>query len=148
MRTQERQPVVGSRAEDPLTVSGPQLGVHLFEALSELLERMSRHLVAVTAGMDLPTAQARALLRLGEPTRMRALANLLRCDPSNVTGLVERRPDPLDRRARQLVLTPLGEQVRADLHRQLHGGLPGIERLTDRQRRSLLDILRTALDGA
>jgi DNA-binding MarR family transcriptional regulator len=52
---------------------------------------------------------------------MRDLAGRLQCDPSNVTfladrleerGLIERRPDPSDRRVKLLALTPAGLAVR------------------------------------
>lgn len=58
------------------------------------------------------------------PVAMRSAAERMFCDPSNVTfladrleekGLVERRPNPTDRRVKLLVLTPEGEDLRARL---------------------------------
>jgi DNA-binding MarR family transcriptional regulator len=64
------------------------------------------------------------LFHLGKPLRMGEIAEALHCLPSNVTalvdqletkGLVQREPRPEDRRARQLVLTKAGVQVRKNL---------------------------------
>jgi DNA-binding MarR family transcriptional regulator len=64
------------------------------------------------------------IFRLSEPLRMGELAQALHCLPSNVTalvdqleakGLVRREPSPADRRAKQLVLTEEGMQVRQSL---------------------------------
>ncbi|MFI5429687.1 MarR family winged helix-turn-helix transcriptional regulator [Aeromicrobium sp. UC242_57] len=41
-------------------------------------------------------------------------------DDLEKAGLVERRPDPADRRARQVVLTPRGEKILAEASDRLH----------------------------
>ena len=87
-------------------------------------ELVAAHFAAAVAELDLAPAQARALheLDLDRPISMRELAERLKSDPSNVTGLidrlearglVERRPDPTDRRIKGLALTPAGAQLRA-----------------------------------
>src|SRR6476620_12771854 len=67
------------------------------------------------------------LLHLLEPDEalpMRRLAEVLQCDASNVTGLidrleergiVERRPSSADRRVKVVQLTPTGSRLRAQL---------------------------------
>ena len=71
-----------------------------------------------------------ALLTLepGEAVPMRSLAARLDYDASNLSvlidrlerrGAVERRPDPGDRRVKELVLTPEGERLRAAFWRSL-----------------------------
>jgi DNA-binding MarR family transcriptional regulator len=59
---------------------------------------------------------------------MSALAAERACDPSNITGLVdrlerlglvERRPNPADRRSRLLALTSAGRRLRANLGRDV-----------------------------
>jgi DNA-binding MarR family transcriptional regulator len=75
------------------------------------------------------TVQQVALLRmLDEPMSMRAFALDLSCDPSNVTGLVDRAeraglvarvPDPRDRRVRMLTLTSKGRRTRDLVNSQL-----------------------------
>src|SRR6476661_6122186 len=82
-------------------------------------ELVSARFAAAIDQVDLAPAQARALheLDLDRPISMRELAERLKADPSNVTGLidrlearglVERRPDPTDRRIKGLALTSAG----------------------------------------
>ena len=79
---------------------------------------------AAAAALDLPPVQAVALGNLRTPAPMRDLADLLHCDASNVTGIVDglerrglitRQPDPGDRRVKNLILTPEGERRRDQL---------------------------------
>ena len=74
------------------------------------------------AEWDVTPSQARALavLRRGGPQRLGELAEHLRIAPRSATevvdalaerGLVERRPDPADRRATLVALTAHGEEV-------------------------------------
>ena len=73
-------------------------------------ERVAVHFAAAVAELDLAPTQARALheLDVEPPISMRELAQRLKSDPSNVTGLVDtleraghavRVPDPRDRRS-------------------------------------------------
>ncbi|MBX7265883.1 winged helix-turn-helix transcriptional regulator [Micromonospora sp. Llam7] len=82
------------------------------------------------AALGLTPAVARALHQLDpdHPLPARDLAEQLRCDRSNVTGLVdkleraglvERRPDPADRRQKTLVVTETGRRMRDRVHRVL-----------------------------
>ena len=87
------------------------------------------HAIGVVAQRHDLTAQQVGLLRLLDaPVSMRAFAEELACDPSNVTGLVdrverlglvERVPDPRDRRVRMLTLTSKGREVRARVNGEL-----------------------------
>ncbi len=81
-----------------------------------VLDVVQPHFDAAVAEFDLASTQAFALMELARssPIPMRELARLLRCDPSNVTGvtdrleargLVERRSEPRDRRVRTLCRT-------------------------------------------
>ena len=74
------------------------------------------------------------------------------CEPSNVTfvldkleqqQLVERRPHPTDRRARQLVLTAAGKRRRAAVVKRLSEHSP-IDNLTETQQESLRYLLQRA----
>ena len=85
---------------------------------------IGRWSAALLAELELTEALGDVLWQLGavgEAVPMRDLAGRLHCDPSNVTfladrleerGLVERRPDPSDRRVKLLALTPSGLAVR------------------------------------
>ncbi|MFJ7147885.1 MarR family winged helix-turn-helix transcriptional regulator [Streptomyces sp. NPDC100445] len=101
-----------------------------------------------------PQARLLSLLSL-EALPMRKLAQKLKCEPSNVTGivdrleargLVERRPDPADRRVKVAAATEEGRRVARDLREGLHFAREPLAGLSDEQRRSLRDLLRRMLD--
>ncbi|MEU1006851.1 MarR family winged helix-turn-helix transcriptional regulator [Streptomyces sp. NPDC088810] len=101
-----------------------------------------------------PQARLLSLLSL-EPLPMRKLAQKLKCEPSNVTGivdrlesrgLVERRPDPADRRVKVAAATEEGCRVARDLRESLHFAREPLAALTDDERGSLRDLLRRMLD--
>src|ERR1700704_3526697 len=82
-------------------------------------EQVHAHFAAVVAELDLAPVQAKALheLNVDPPISMRELADRLKSDPSNVTGLIDRlearglggrRPDPNDRRIQGLALASAG----------------------------------------
>ncbi|GLZ03562.1 MarR family transcriptional regulator [Actinomadura sp. NBRC 104412] len=108
------------------------------------------------ADLGLPPVQAQALSTLGEPVPMRELANRLACDASNVTGivdglerrgLVERRPDPRDRRVKQLVLTPEGERRRDTLNAHVDRVAAKVFDLPEADRKVLRDLLARLVDA-
>jgi MarR family transcriptional regulator, organic hydroperoxide resistance regulator len=124
----------------------------------ELLLELSRthlrdHLSATISVFDLSPPQAHALqvLEPGRPVPMRDLAVRLRCDASNITGivdrleargLVERRPAPGDRRVKALVVTEQGVALRAQLVERLHRVPAAFAGLSAEEQRGLLDLLR------
>src|SRR5438552_2536575 len=74
--------------------------------------------------LGLTVAQASALRELTDPMTMSELAGRMSCEPSNATvvidklesrQLIDRRPHPSDRRAKQLTLTPEGADRRERL---------------------------------
>ncbi|MFK4188284.1 MarR family winged helix-turn-helix transcriptional regulator [Streptomyces sparsogenes] len=86
--------------------------------------RIGEHLRQRAATLGLTAPQATALRELSGPMTMRELAERMSCEPSNATfvvdklekqNLIERRPHPTDRRAKQLVLTPGGTALRERL---------------------------------
>ena len=119
---------------------------------------------AVAARFGLTRPQARALLRLGEPAPMRALADHLACDASNVTGiadrlerhaLIRREVAEADRRVKLLVLTPAGERLREELEAAILDTSPVMTGLSASEREALRTLLtkvvqtaRTATDAA
>ena len=119
-------------------------------------ELVSAHFAAAVAEVDLAPAQARALheLDLERSISMRELAERLRADPSNVTGLidrlearalVERRPHASDRRIKGLALTPAGARLRARLFARLYSAPPAVAALAERDQRVLRDVLQRVL---
>lgn len=122
-------------------------------------ELVSAHFAAAIAEVDLAPAQARALheLELERPISMRELAERLKSDPSNVTGLVdrleardlvERRAHPSDRRIKGLALTAAGAKLRARLLARLYLAPPCVAALPARDQRVLRDILQRVVSSA
>jgi DNA-binding MarR family transcriptional regulator len=115
------------------------------------------NLPPLAAALQLSPAQCH-VLHLIEPDRpaaMGRLAETLACDASNVTGLVDRlesrglvRRQPLaqDRRVKVLVLTPTGARLRALLLDRMTAPPAAFERLSLRERRALVRILRRLLE--
>jgi DNA-binding MarR family transcriptional regulator len=118
----------------------PTLGLRLAQEVSSLVlalaERLKDNFLSHAAALDLAPAPAKVLMTLepGEAVPMRALAERIRYDPSNLTtvvdkleagGVVERRTDNVDRRVKTLALTERGRELRGSLLRRLaHDGGP------------------------
>ena len=62
-------------------------------------------------------------------------------------GLVERQPEPRDRRIKLLVTTAEGRELRRRIQDQIFERQPILDRLTPTQRRELCDLLRRAVGG-
>jgi DNA-binding MarR family transcriptional regulator len=106
--------------------------------------------------MGLYPPQAMALLELGDgdPMPMSALAERLRCDNSNITGiadrleaagLVERRPAPHDRRVKTLAVTERGRSVQGKVAEIMADPPAGLAALSEKDAATLRDILARAL---
>lgn len=115
-----------------------------------LVDRMSGVIRARVEALGLSMPQAVALRYLEQPCAMRHLAQAMRCDASNLTGiadrleergLAERRLDPRDRRVKLLVLTDAGRRARAAIHTPVSGDLPGLDRLSVAERDLLAELL-------
>jgi MarR family transcriptional regulator, organic hydroperoxide resistance regulator len=126
----------------------------IVELVFDFVGRMGRHLDKSAAEFELSPPQALALLRLGTPLPMHDLAERLRCDASNITGivdrlegrgLVERQVDGADRRVKNLVLTPAGKTLLEQLKARLLRDVPAIGSLSRTDQRALRDLLRQAL---
>jgi DNA-binding MarR family transcriptional regulator len=112
----------------------------LVDRLFDVTHRVNQVVSAVADRYDLTPQQVGLLRMLDEPMSMRAYAEDLSCDPSNVTGLVdraerlglvERVPDPLDRRIRMLTLTAKGRLIRSKVNKDLASGLTDSLGVTD-----------------
>jgi DNA-binding MarR family transcriptional regulator len=107
--------------------------------------------------LGLAPMQAMALTSLepDEPMPMSALAGLLMCDNSNVTGivdrlealgLVERRPAERDRRVKAVGLTERGRAMRSAVQLRMSEPPPPLAGLSEEDAAALRDILQRALD--
>ncbi|GAA2388491.1 MarR family transcriptional regulator [Streptomyces glaucosporus] len=106
---------------------------------------------------DLTGAQARLLALLRQrPLPMREIARRLKCEPSNVTGivdrlesrgLVERRPDPADRRVKLAAVTEEGRDTAERLSASLDFAREPLAELTPVERELLRDLLKRVLDA-
>ena len=125
----------------------------------ELIHLSKRRFMAIASEFDLSPPQVMALRQLDpdEPKPMSELAVALRCDNSNVTGivdrledrgLVERRPGEHDRRVKMLMITERGAQVRAGLAARLDEPPEALGNLSAEDQRALRDIMRRALGRA
>ncbi|WP_457029039.1 MarR family winged helix-turn-helix transcriptional regulator [Kitasatospora sp. P5_F3] len=129
---------------------GPEL---LMEQLAHAAACYYRSFAVVAGSQGLTLIQGKLLSLLSCPMPMRALAELLGCDASNVTGLVDRleargllrrEPDPADRRVKTVLLTPEGEAAVRRIRAEITTGLPGLAQLDDAERRSLSELLGRA----
>lgn len=98
-------------------------GCKAWQLLSQLAPLMRSYWTALAAEFDLTPAQGMALRRIepDRPVPMNSLTEVLLCDASNVTGivdkleargLIERQASPDDRRVKMLALTDRGAELR------------------------------------
>ncbi|MER5380175.1 MarR family transcriptional regulator [Streptomyces sp. NPDC002688] len=142
MATQKRPRI------DPLTME-------VVELIGTVVARYHDEYEDAAAEHALTGAQARLLSLLSlEPLPMRRLAQQLKCEPSNVTGivdrleargLVERRPDPADRRVKLAAATTEGRGVARGLREALNFAREPLAELSDEERLTLRDLLRRML---
>ena len=111
-----------------------------------------RHLPGWASELGLSHVQCHVLhlIEPGRPVPMSRLAEVLSCDASNVTGLVDRleargllarRPSPGDRRVKVLALTPRGSRLREEMLRHMTGERLPLSSLTPDERRALVGLL-------
>jgi len=132
-------------------VTGQASRLEALDALLRTAVAVRRHLEEVGDRHGLTGPQARLLLALDEPMRMHAAAGATSCEPSHLTALAEqlersrlldREPDPSDRRARRLVLTASGLALREQLLAAVLEDAPVVSRLDSRACARLTDLLR------
>src|SRR3954452_20151417 len=116
-----------------------------------------QRVVAMAQEFELAPQQMIALRMLGSgPRKMSDLAHALFCDNSNVTGIVDRLEErglvrreaaEGDRRVKLLVLTDEGERVRLEITKRMAEPPPPIASLSEKDQRTLRDILKRAVEG-
>lgn len=139
---------MASSHTDPLTVEVVELiGSVVARYYKEYEEEASRH--ALTG----PQVRLLRLLALG-PLPMRQAAQQLQCEPSNLTGivdrleargLVERLPDPKDRRVKLAAATAQGRDTARQLGQSLDFASEPLAELSHEERTTLRDLLRRML---
>ncbi|MDQ3106560.1 MAG: MarR family transcriptional regulator [Actinomycetota bacterium] len=132
-------------------------------ALADQLERVARlvhqhrHAVCARHGLTPPLARALGRLDADRPRAMGELADVLSCDASNVTGivdrleskgLVERRPADHDRRAKTVAVTATGQRLARRIKAELATLPSAFDVLDARQRGDLVRLLAGALGTA
>ena len=126
-----------------------------WQILWELMLKQRTRFVEAVAQLDLTPVQAIVLRKLDpdRPTPMYEIADMLQCDASNVTGIVdrleargavERRPDPSDRRVKALVLTRSGRALRRRAVEKMGEPPPEIAALPAKDLRTMHEILSRA----
>lgn len=136
---------------DPLTLE-------VVELIGAVVARYHEEYDRAAAEHSLTGAQARVLGLLSlDPLPMRKIALRLKCEPSNVTGiidrletreLVERRPDPADRRIKLAAATEKGRRTARELRDALDFAREPLSGLSDAERTALRDLLRRMLGEA
>jgi len=133
-------------------------GSEAWQLVFELFQANKTFMHALMSEFDLTPIQGWALklLDVPRPLTMSELADALGCDASNVTsivdrlearGFVERRPSAMDRRVKELALTPAGLETHARIEQRMHQPPPPIDNLSQADKEQLRDILRRALDS-
>src|SRR6266704_1573397 len=114
--------------------------------LMDLSRSLTNHYDAKLAELHLTLPQAMLLRQLGDALPMNEAAGKLHCDPSNVTGivdrleargLIERQHLTTDRRVKHLALTAEGRRLRRKVEAVLSAA-PGVSDLGASDQAALL----------
>lgn len=123
----------------------------------DFVDAYDRSYETAAARHDLSVAQACVLGRINRRRGMGELADELGCDASNITQiitrleareLVERQPNPNDRRSRQITRTPGGDTLYAAFEQSFEFARTATSNLTVDEQTQLADLLRKALTGS
>lgn len=122
------------------------------DLIADMSTRFHDEYEAAAAAHDLTGVQAKLLGVVAEhPVPMNQIATLLKCEPSNITGLVDRlaargfvtrQPSPTDRRVKLVAATPVGAEVSGKVWANLDFAAEPLAALSDEERRTLRDLLR------
>ncbi|ADJ49510.1 MarR family transcriptional regulator [Amycolatopsis mediterranei S699] len=124
--------------------------------LGRIVDRFVESYEAAAAAQGLTTVQAKVLVALDEPLPMHRIAEKLKSERSNVTGiidrleargLVERRPGERDRRIKNIVATPAGAELARNFRRALGFAAEPLAALVPADRVRLRDLLARMVDA-
>jgi MarR family transcriptional regulator, organic hydroperoxide resistance regulator len=130
--------------------------VEVSELFMELFHDHRRRFMSLAKEYGLTPQQNSTLYMLapGQRITMNELAEMLMCDASNVTGIVDklearglaRRGQAEDRRVKVLTLTAAGEALRVEMLDRLLEPPPWLLDLSRDDQRTLRDLLRRAVE--
>jgi DNA-binding MarR family transcriptional regulator len=131
--------------------NGDQLDQELFDAVAELVGLMLRRGERLADEFGVPLFCLKAVHRFGDSVTMKELGDQLHCDRSFITmiadtleerGLARREPNDVDRRIKNLVLTPDGLELKRRLEAALVSRMPWSDALDTSERARLLELIR------
>jgi DNA-binding MarR family transcriptional regulator len=140
-----------SQPQDPLTLE-------VVDLMANLVSLFHKEYEEAAAARSLTGAQAKvlALLRRG-PMPMRQIAQTLSCEPSNITGIVDRlesrglvarQAAPDDRRVKLVATTEAGLSAAEELRESLRFARAPLANLEPTERTQLRDLLQRMVEGA
>lgn len=130
---------------------GDKLDQEIFDAMTEFVAQLLQRGERLAERLDVPVSCMKAIRRLDATVTMKDLGQRLHCDPSFVTmiadaleqrGLAKREPNSADRRIKNLVLTPRGQEVKATLEQEVLGDMPWTRALDMDEREQFLRLVR------
>ncbi|MFE9423879.1 MarR family winged helix-turn-helix transcriptional regulator [Kitasatospora sp. NPDC006697] len=131
-----------------MTTAAPRISTtELMEAVAAVSAAFWIDFAAAAARHGLSSTQAKALGAIREPVPMRALAEQLGCDASNVTGIVDRLEGlglatrsaaATDRRVKMVTITPPGAEVLQRIRDDMGRAHRALDSLDGQQRGALL----------
>jgi DNA-binding MarR family transcriptional regulator len=142
----------GRRANGTRSSEARTAAAQAWQLMIEIFQAQRHHFERAAATLELTKQQAHALFVLGddETCSMSGLAQILACDASSVTGIVDRlearglvtrRSNASDRRMRLLVLTPAGARLHQRYRSLVKQAPPAIAQLPEELQTGLRDIL-------
>ncbi|MBY0113360.1 MAG: MarR family transcriptional regulator [Phycisphaerales bacterium] len=135
--TKPKDPAAAARAE-------------VVELLFVYVDRLKQHFDDLAETHGLTSVQAKVIMSLDDPEPMRSVAECLGCDPSNITGVIDRLQerglvtrveDAHDRRVKRITATAAGRKLREAFETDLFRNVPGMKTLTNAQIADLRDAL-------
>jgi|SRR5579862_165075 len=140
------------------TVEKFNLQDNLLWQLLQVSFRAKKGLIRISEENDLTFVQVYTLLSIehGKPLSMNEIANMLNCDASNVTGIIDRlfsreyivrQEKPGDRRVKMVSLTPKGEKLRDQIVKRLASyRSESLERLSAAEKDQFSKLLKKILE--